>query len=98
MENQKAAGRSGKYAKPEANDSRSRKASGKPVRKGNSDRKPGESQTTLIRLNRFIANSGVCSRRDADEHIKNGLITVNGSLVTDLGTKVTYDDAVSYTH
>ena len=47
---------------------------------------------TEIRLNRYIANSGVCSRRDADEHIKNGLITVNGHLVTDLGTKVTYDD------
>jgi 23S rRNA pseudouridine2605 synthase len=47
-----------------------------------------------IRLNRFIANSGACSRRDADEYIKNGLITVNGKLVTDLGTKVTYDDDV----
>jgi 23S rRNA pseudouridine2605 synthase len=51
---------------------------------------------TEIRLNRFIANSGVCSRRDADEHIKNGLITVNGKLVTDLGTKVTYDDDVRF--
>jgi len=47
-----------------------------------------------IRLNRYIANSGACSRRDADEHIKNGLITVNGKLVTDLGTKVTWDDDV----
>ena len=51
---------------------------------------------TEIRLNRFIANSGVCSRRDADEHIKNGLITVNGKLITDLGTKVTYDDDVRF--
>jgi 23S rRNA pseudouridine2605 synthase len=51
---------------------------------------------TEIRLNRFIANSGLCSRRDADEHIKNGLITVNGQLVTDLGTKVTYDDDVRF--
>jgi 23S rRNA pseudouridine2605 synthase len=50
--------------------------------------------TTEIRLNRFIANSGACSRRDADELIKNGNITVNGRLVTDLGTKVTYDDDV----
>jgi 23S rRNA pseudouridine2605 synthase len=49
-----------------------------------------------IRLNKFIANSGVCSRRDADEHIKNGLITVNGKTVTDLGTKVSYNDQVSY--
>jgi len=52
--------------------------------------------TTEIRLNRFIANSGLCSRRDADEHIKNGLITVNGHLVTDLGTKVTHDDNVCF--
>jgi len=49
-----------------------------------------------IRLNRFIANSGVCSRRDADEHIKNGLISVNGVLVTDLGSKVTYNDDVRF--
>ena len=43
-----------------------------------------------IRLNRFIAHSGVCSRREADELIRNGLITVNGKTVTDLGTKVSY--------
>lgn len=49
-----------------------------------------------IRLNRFIANSGVCSRRDADEHIKNGLVTVNGHMVTDMGIKVTYDDDVRF--
>jgi 23S rRNA pseudouridine2605 synthase len=52
--------------------------------------------TTEIRLNRFIANSGVCSRRDADDHIQNGFISVNGKIVTDLGTKVTYDDDVRY--
>jgi 23S rRNA pseudouridine2605 synthase len=50
----------------------------------------------LLRLNRFIANSGVCSRRDADEHIKNGFITVNGKVVTDLGTKVTYTDIITF--
>jgi len=50
----------------------------------------------LIRLNRFIANSGVSSRREADEIIRNGLITVNGKKVTDLGTKVTYNDEVRY--
>ncbi len=55
-----------------------------------------EQVTTLIRLNRFIANSGVCSRRDADEHIKNGLVSVNGLLVTDMGTKVTYDDEIRF--
>lgn len=42
----------------------------------------------LIRLNRYIANAGVCSRRKADELIQAGVITVNGQVVTELGTKV----------
>lgn len=64
-----------------------------PLRKRQSagSQKPG---AELIRLNRFIANSGVCSRRDADELIKSGVITVNGTIVTDLGTKVTHTDDV----
>ena len=41
-----------------------------------------------IRLNRFVANSGVCSRREADEYILAGVITVNGNVVTELGTKI----------
>ncbi len=49
-----------------------------------------------IRLNRFIANSGVCSRREADELISKGHISVNGKQVTDLGTKVGYSDDVRY--
>jgi 23S rRNA pseudouridine2605 synthase len=53
-------------------------------------------ETGLIRLNRFIAGSGVCSRRDADEIIKKGWITVNGKQVTDLGTRVSTDDDVRY--
>ncbi|TAL58728.1 MAG: rRNA pseudouridine synthase [Bacteroidetes bacterium] len=63
------------------------------VTKGSRDKnKP----ITQIRLNRFIANSGVCSRRDADEYIRNGLVTVNGRLVTDMGIRVTYDDDVRF--
>jgi len=50
----------------------------------------------LIRLNRFIAASGVCSRRDADEIIQKGEITVNGKTVTELGFKVKSDDEVRY--
>jgi 23S rRNA pseudouridine2605 synthase len=53
-------------------------------------------EAELIRLNRFIAGSGICSRRDADEIIKKGLITINGKQVTDLGTKVTPSDDVRY--
>ena len=49
-----------------------------------------------IRLNRFIAHSGVCSRREADELIGNGSITVNGKVVTDLGTKVSAGDDIRY--
>jgi 23S rRNA pseudouridine2605 synthase len=70
---------------------------GKPGEKQEKTGSRGKKMTvTEIRLNRYIANSGVCSRRDADEHIKNGLISVNGAVVTDLGTKVTYDDDVRY--
>jgi len=57
---------------------------------------PVKKEPELIRLNRFIANSGVSSRREADEIIRKGLITVNGKKVTDLGTKVTYNDDVRY--
>ena len=48
----------------------------------------------LIRLNRYIANAGICSRREADELIKKGKITVNGQIVTELGTKVYRKDNV----
>lgn len=47
-----------------------------------------------IRLNKYIAASGVCSRRDADELIKKGKITVNGKVVTELGVKVELSDKV----
>jgi 23S rRNA pseudouridine2605 synthase len=105
MENQKPA-RGSRYEKPRERAS----GFGRPALKtvSGSGRSGGKSsgrtgkvplkgkikETTLIRLNRFIANSGVCSRRDADEHIKNGVISVNGHIVTDLGTKVSIDDDV----
>ena len=50
----------------------------------------------LIRLNKYIANSGVCARREADELIKNGYISVNGKKVTDMGVKVKPTDTVEY--
>src|SRR5512133_1836010 len=61
-----------------------------------SEKKTVKQEPEKIRLNRFIANSGLCSRRDADEHIRNRLITVNGNVTTDLGTKVTYADDVRF--
>jgi 23S rRNA pseudouridine2605 synthase len=50
----------------------------------------------LIRLNKFISNSGVCSRREADELIRMGLVTVNGQVVTEMGHKVKPNDDVRY--
>ena len=49
-----------------------------------------------IRLNRFIANAGICSRREADQLISAGEISVNGEVVTELGAKVRGSDEVSY--
>ncbi len=50
----------------------------------------------LLRLNRFISNSGICSRREADKLIEAGVIRVNGKIVTELGTKVARTDIVKY--
>lgn len=49
-----------------------------------------------IRLNKYMANAGICSRREADEYIQNGLVKVNGEVVTELGTKITHSDVVEY--
>ena len=49
-----------------------------------------------IRLNKFLANAGVCSRREADEFITAGVVSVNGEVVTELGTKVKRTDEVKF--
>ena len=49
-----------------------------------------------IRLNKYLANAGVCSRREADEFIQAGVVTVNGNVVTELGTKVVRTDEVKF--
>ncbi|MDE6808357.1 MAG: RNA-binding S4 domain-containing protein, partial [Prevotella sp.] len=49
-----------------------------------------------IRLNKFLANAGVCSRREADDFIQAGVVTVNGEVVTELGTKVLRTDVVKF--
>ena len=49
-----------------------------------------------LRLNKFLANAGVCSRREADEFIQAGVVTVNGKVVTELGTKVLRSDEVKF--
>ena len=52
--------------------------------------------TGEVRLNRFISQSGVCSRREADEFILAGVVTVNGQVVTELGTKILPTDEVRF--
>ena len=49
-----------------------------------------------IRLNKFLANAGVCSRREADEFITAGVVSVNGEVVTELGTKIKRTDEVKF--
>ena len=56
----------------------------------------GSADDGLIRLNKYISNAGVCSRRDADKLIGEGLVTVNGEVVTELGRKVSLDDEVCF--
>ena len=49
-----------------------------------------------IRLNKYLANAGVCSRREADEFIAAGVVKVNGEIVIELGTKVKRSDVVHF--
>ena len=59
-------------------------------------KKKMESEDNLIRLNKYIANSGICSRREADSLISQGLVTLNGEVCTELGRKVKKTDRVVY--
>jgi 23S rRNA pseudouridine2605 synthase len=53
-------------------------------------------EDVLIRLNKYMASTGICSRREADEYIRAGLITVNGKLITELGVRVSPGDVIKY--
>jgi 23S rRNA pseudouridine2605 synthase len=53
-------------------------------------------ESEQIRLNRYLASTGICSRREADDYIKAGLVTVNGQLVTEMGVKIKPGDEVKY--
>ncbi len=83
---------------------------GRQARKGNSPQKnksfrknfkkplstPKKVDVGGIRLNKFISNSGICSRREADTYIEHGSVTVNGNLVTEMGYKVQPNDDVRF--
>ena len=59
-------------------------------------KKPQVVEPEFIRLNRYIAKSGICSRRQADEYIQKGLVTVNDKVVTEMGVKVGKNDVIKY--
>jgi len=69
--------------------------SGKSKRKARQfEAKPDYDRDELIRINKFIAHAGLCSRRDADKLVEEGKVEVNGETVTKLGTKVRRSDTV----
>ena len=70
----------------------------RPFRKTDTPSKKSKPATVgeEIRLNKFLANSGICSRREADEYIAAGLVTVNGKIITELGVKVKSSDDVRF--
>jgi len=97
----KSSGRSFKNAKNTASSRSNTNAKGKSFARGNAPFKkkvntPKASNPNEIRLNKYISNSGICSRREADEHIAIGLVTVNGKVITEMGYKVKLDDEVRY--
>ncbi|MCE1199717.1 MAG: rRNA pseudouridine synthase [Marinilabiliales bacterium] len=78
----------GKFGRQNAAEDIDRKQNARPLRKSSSD--------DSIRLNRFIANAGMCSRREADTYIATGCVTVNGKIVSEMGHKIKMGDAVSF--
>ena len=65
-------------------------------RKNKTSNKASSNKLDEIRLNKYIANSGICSRREADENIALGLVSVNGKVITEMGYKVKLDDEVKF--
>lgn len=65
-------------------------------RKRKSDKPKSTHNDEKMRLNKYIANAGICSRREADTYIQAGLVTVNGVVVTELGTRVNPGDEVCF--
>lgn len=68
----------------------------RPRKSADTFNEPAEAASGKVRLNKYIANSGVCSRREADELITMGLISVNGKVITELGYKVNPGDEVRH--
>lgn len=90
--------RGGSFGKPYKKIYRSKaeRPAGKSTHKRHQTEAEGATKSDKIRLNKFIANSGISSRREADELITMGLISVNGKVITELGYKVNPGDEVRY--
>ena len=93
------------YARPQGNNRPMQRNNGRPAPNPNAKyslqkqlkyREENFDPNEPIRLNKYLANAGVCSRREADEFIKAGLVKVNGESVTELGTKVRRADEVTF--
>jgi len=87
-------GASNSYGLPYKRKPFNKKTDVKSTRRSAEDKPKTDSD--LIRLNKFMANSGVGSRREADELIKLGLVTVNGEVITEMGHKIKRTDEVRY--
>lgn len=76
--------------------SKTNKFTGKTIKKSYRNNKDDKADDGTIRLNKYIANAGICSRREADELIKAGAVSVNGKIITEMGYKVKPGDVVNY--
>jgi len=65
-------------------------------KKSNKKETPETRESTKIRLNKFLANAGICSRRDADKFIEAGVVTVNGIGIVEMGYKVSASDVIKF--
>lgn len=75
---------------------RNYKPKGKKFTTSKENPKEKDKENDLIRLNKFIANAGICSRREADTYIQTGVVSVNGEIITELGYKVKPTDKVMF--
>jgi len=83
----------GKNQRPNSN---KKKFVSKPKKSVNSNSSVNSSKSNDTRLNKYISNSGICSRREADVHIAMGLVSVNGKVITEMGYRVKEGDEVRY--
>jgi len=89
----------GSFKKPAGEQGKKFDSKKKETQKQTSSTKSGPKPNNIsdgIRINRYIANAGICSRREAENFIQSGIVSINGKVVTELGTKVFYDDVVRF--